>query len=78
MDVEVRSDNVKVSDEAIEKYYVKVMGTPEPKTVYENQSKRDRRLSIGKEERENSNWAQRTLADKSYSTITGTNCCNYK
>jgi len=66
LDVEVRSDIVKVSDEAIEKYYRNVMGLiPEFQPRDNNLSKRDRRLSIGKEERENSNWAERTLADKS-------------
>ena len=49
--VEIRSDAVTVTDEAIRKYYVNVMGCkPEPEPEYDNRSKRDRRLSLGKEE----------------------------
>lgn len=66
LDVEVRSDIVKVTDEAIEKYYVNVMGlVPELKPVYNNLSKKDRRLSIGKEEKDNGrHWAHDILANK--------------
>lgn len=66
LDVEIRSELVKVTDEAIEKYYVKIMGlTPEPKTVYNDLSKNDRHLSVGKEERQSSrHWAHDILANK--------------
>ena len=66
LDVEIRSDVVKVSDEAIEKYYVAIMGlVAEPQYVYADLSKRDRRLSVGKEERETSrHWAHDILANK--------------
>jgi hypothetical protein len=51
LDVEIRDDVVKVSDEAIEKYYVNVMGlVPETQPQYNILSKRDRKLSVGKEE----------------------------
>lgn len=63
----VKSDAVVLTDEAIEQFYVNVMGrVPEIEPQYNtNLSKRERRLSIGKEERETSNWAERILADKS-------------
>lgn len=70
LDVEVRSDVVKVSDEAIEKYYRDAMGLiPKFQPVDNNLSKGDRQLSIGKEERETSNWAEKILANKKDSTV---------
>ena len=51
LEVEVRSDAVKVSDEAIQKYYISIIGlTPELVPYHNNLSKIDRRLSVGKEE----------------------------
>jgi len=65
LDVEIRSDCIKVTDKAIENYYVNVMKLiPEPEPEYQNLSKRDRRLSIGKEESSTSNWAANILANK--------------
>lgn len=47
--VEIRSDAITVTDEAIKKYYVNVMGrVPEPD--YHTISKRDKTLSVGKDE----------------------------
>jgi hypothetical protein len=63
LDVEIRSDSVKVTDEAIEKYYVNVMGlVPEPQPEYNNLSKKDRRLSIGKEESSTRHWGENIIA----------------
>ena len=66
------SDGIVLTDNTKINYYNTIMypTKPElsPERIYEN--KHDRRQSIGKEERETSNWAERTLADKSDSNIT--------
>lgn len=61
--VEVRSDVVKVSDEAIENYYVKIMDlVPEAQSNNKNLSKGDRRLSFGKQEISTGNSVEKVLA----------------
>lgn len=66
LEVEVLSDAVKVTEQAIEKYYVDVMGlTPELQSQYNNLSKGDTRLSIGKEESSGSrHWGNQIMARK--------------
>lgn len=66
LDVEVLSDAVKVSDQAIEKYYINVMGLAiEFQPVDNNLSKRDRRLSVGKEESSGTrHWGNQIMARK--------------
>jgi hypothetical protein len=66
LEVEVLSDAVKVSDEAIEKYYINVMGlAPELQPVDNNLSKGDRPLSVGKEESTGARqWGNQIMARK--------------
>lgn len=66
LDVEVLSDAVKVSDQAIEKYYINVMGlVPEFQPVDNNLYKRDRGLSVGKEESGGTrHWGNQIMAGK--------------
>ena len=64
LEVEVLSDAVKVSDEAIEKYYINVMGlAPEFQPVDNNLSKRDSPLRVGKEESSGTrHWGNQIMA----------------
>jgi hypothetical protein len=66
LDVEVLSDAVKVSDQAIEKYYINVMGlVPEFQPVDNNLYKGDRPLSVGKEESGGTrHWGNQIVAGK--------------
>ncbi len=66
LDVEVLSDAVRVSDQAVEKYYTNVMGlVPEFQPADNNLSKRERRLSVGKEESSTArHWGNQIMAGK--------------
>ena len=62
LDAEIKSDAVKLSDEAIGKYYTNVMGLVlEPQ--YHNLSKGDIRLSVGNEESSGTrHWGNQIMA----------------
>lgn len=64
LEVEIKSDGVKVSDEAIEKYYIRIMGlTPELVPYHNNSGKTDRHLSVGKEESTGArHWGNQIMA----------------